>query len=67
MRDEIGFRQDASGAVVVDPRQTGATQSGSQFSPHPLGTPHFFASAASRHWHDKPYRAARRFWPNAKK
>ncbi|MCH9809385.1 MAG: hypothetical protein K0U74_16795, partial [Alphaproteobacteria bacterium] len=65
-----------SGAGVVDPTANRRNAVRQSISPHPSGTPHFFASAASRHWpivsqtrfqHDNPYRAARRFWPNAKK
>ncbi len=54
MRDEIGCRQDASGAGVVDPTANRRNAVRQSISPHPFGTPHFFDSAASRHWPDRP-------------
>ncbi|MCH9809252.1 MAG: hypothetical protein K0U74_16120, partial [Alphaproteobacteria bacterium] len=49
------------------PRQTGATQSGSQFRRIPLGHRTFSPRRRRGTGTIDPHRAARRFWPNAKK
>ena len=47
MRDEIGRSQGASVADVVDPTSRRRNEADRSISPHPSGTPRFFAPDAS--------------------